>query len=104
MKTATIEVFHVFGTKSTTGYYDSVYRKHKEKNMNKKWKAINKVTGEPWEPSSDKDQFLVMYDTGVVDVVTDAGWDGYRFEPLDMTKYYILYKTKLVGVAFASKR
>lgn len=62
--------------------------------MSKKWKAINKVTGEPWKPSSDRHQFLVMYDTGFVAVVTDAGWDGHWFEPLDMTKYYIVYKTK----------
>jgi len=35
-----------------------------------------------------------MYDTGFVAVVTDAGWDGHWFDPLDMTKYYIVYKTK----------
>ena len=81
-------------THGTTGVYDSAHRKHKETNMSKKWKAINKVTGEPWKPSSDRHQFLVMYDTGFVAVVTDAGWDGHWFDPLDMTKYYIVYKTK----------
>ena len=35
-----------------------------------------------------------MYDTGFVAVVTDYGYDGHWFEPLDVTKYYIVYKTK----------
>ena len=35
-----------------------------------------------------------MYDTGFVAVVTDCGYDGHYFEPLDMTQYYIVYKIK----------
>ena len=60
--------------------------------MSKKWKAINKVTGEPWKPSSDRHQFLVMYDTGFVAVVTDAEWDGHWFDPLCRETYEIVFK------------
>lgn len=83
-----------FLTRSPLGVYDSVHVERKETNMSKKWKAINKVTGEPWKPSSDRHQFLVMDNTGFIAVATDYGYDGYYFEPLDMTQYYIVYKRK----------
>lgn len=61
--------------------------------MSKKWRVIEKETGLPWKSEEkDRHQFLVMYDSGYVAVVTDAGWDGHYFDKLDMKKYKIVMK------------
>lgn len=50
--------------------------------MSKKFYAINRETGERWKPDKRHEhQFLVMYDSGYLAVVT---YDFYTFtEPLD---------------------
>ena len=44
--------------------------------MSKKFWAENRVTGARWEPEKGKKQYLVMYDSGYLAVVTE---DFYQY-------------------------
>ena len=49
--------------------------------MSKKFKAVDRETGEVWKPSKNQKQYLVLYDSGYAAVVTE---DFYSYiEPLD---------------------
>lgn len=60
--------------------------------MSKKFKAINKLTGEYWKPTQrlNVKQYLVLYDSGYAAVVTE---DFYTFiEPLDTKEWEVIMK------------
>lgn len=57
--------------------------------MSKKFYAVNRETGDKWKPEIPK-QYLVMYDSGYLAVVT---LDFYvSIEPLDPTKWKTVTK------------
>lgn len=51
--------------------------------MSKKFYAVHRETGERWKSAKEVDQYLMMWDSGYLAVVTDYGWDGCYIEPLD---------------------
>lgn len=51
--------------------------------MSKKFWAVHRETGEKWKPKSNSKQYLVMYDSGYLAVVTSCGYDGDFVTPLD---------------------
>lgn len=61
--------------------------------MSRKFYAINRETGQRWVGDEAErwggsfDEFLVMYDSGYLAVVTDFGYDGIGIEPLDVKKW-----------------
>lgn len=58
--------------------------------MSKKFYAEHKITRERWKPEKGKRQYLVMYDSGYLAVVTE---DFYTFiEPLDNRLYQTIIK------------
>lgn len=61
--------------------------------MSKKFYAVNRETGERWKPTR-KSQFLVMYDSGYLAVVTDYGWDGASFQALDTKVWRVVHNFK----------
>lgn len=52
--------------------------------MSRKFFAVNRETGERWMPNprSGK-QYLVMYDSGYLAVITEGGYYGIEIKPLD---------------------
>lgn len=53
--------------------------------MSKKFYAVDRVTGERWKPNKGQKQYLVMYDSGYLAVVTE---DFYmHISPLDTKKW-----------------
>ena len=64
--------------------------------MSKKFYAEHKVTGERWKPENGKKQYLVMYDSGYLAVVTE---DFYTYiAPLDTSVWRkVEHKTHLKG-------
>ena len=53
--------------------------------MSKKFWAENRITGERWRPEKGTKQYLVMYDSGYLAVVTE---DFYQYVmPLDPTEW-----------------
>lgn len=62
--------------------------------MSKRWKVVNKQTGEPWMPDSSitQKQFLMLFDSGFPAVVTDYGWDGYHVLSLDPKQWKVVWK------------
>ncbi len=44
--------------------------------MSKKFHAVDRETGERWKSSSQEHQYLVMYDSGYLAVVTEGSWDN----------------------------
>jgi len=53
--------------------------------MSKKFYAVHRETREKWKPKKDTKQYLVMYDSGYLAVVTQ---DFYTFiEPLDTREW-----------------
>lgn len=64
--------------------------------MNKKWKVVNRQTGETWKPlSPNPKQWLMLYDSGYPAVVTDGGGygSGYWITSLDPKIWKVVYKT-----------
>lgn len=60
--------------------------------MSKKFKAINRLTGEDWKPKKidTGKQYLVLYDSGYAVVVTE---DFYTYiEPLDTKEWEVVMK------------
>lgn len=58
--------------------------------MSKKFYAVNKQTGERWKPQREQKQYLVMYDSGYLAVVTV---DFYTYiEPLDTEEWDVVLK------------
>ncbi len=60
--------------------------------MSKKFKAINRLTGEDWKPKKivTGKQYLVLYDSGYAAVVTE---DFYTYiEPLDTKEWRVIMK------------
>lgn len=58
--------------------------------MSKKFYAVDRITGERWKPTGT--QYLVMYDSGYLAVVTQ---DFYTYiAPLDTKKWKIVNKMK----------
>ena len=54
--------------------------------MSKKFYAVNRETGERWKPDSNSmadHQYLVMYDSGYLAVVSEYNWEGSLIAPLD---------------------
>ena len=49
--------------------------------MSKRFHAINTQTGERWNPEPGKKQYLVMYDSGYLAMVTEDFYT--HIEPLD---------------------
>ncbi len=61
------------------------------RDMSKKFYAEDRVTGQRWEPERGKKQYLVMYDSGYLAVVTE---DYYTYiKPLDPKKWAVRQKT-----------
>jgi hypothetical protein len=58
--------------------------------MSKKFYAVNRETKERWVPvnTNDTKQYLVMYDSGYLAVVTEIEWAGNSVKPLD-TKIWV---------------
>lgn len=53
--------------------------------MSKKFYAEHRVTGERWKPENGKRQYLVMYDSGYLAVITE---DFYTYiQPLDVATW-----------------
>lgn len=60
--------------------------------MSKKFHAEHRVTGERWKPESDKRQYLIMYDSGYLAVITE---DYYTYiQPLDVATWKKVEKCK----------
>lgn len=60
--------------------------------MSKKFHAEHRVTGERWKPESNQRQYLVMYDSGRLAVITE---DYYTYiQPLDVTVWKKVQKCK----------
>lgn len=61
--------------------------------MSRKFYAVNRKTGERWKPDTNtgkQHQYLVMYDSGCLAVVTQ---DFYTYiKPLDVTKWRTVIK------------
>lgn len=63
--------------------------------MAKKFHAINRKTGEKWKPEEGKKQYLVMYDSGYLAVVTE---DFYTFIlPLDPKEWRVVVKENIIS-------
>lgn len=63
--------------------------------MSKKFYATHRETGEKWKSRKDVHQYLVMYDSGYLAVVTDRPYYMY-IEPLDPKIWEIKFKTEKV--------
>lgn len=50
--------------------------------MTKKFYAVNKQTGARWKPQQNQKQYLVMYDSGFLAVVTEGFY--IHIEPLNI--------------------
>jgi hypothetical protein len=60
--------------------------------MSKKFHAVHRETGQKWKSQSDKHQYLVMFDSGYLAVVTE---DFYTYiAPLDSTIWKLVTKSK----------
>ena len=58
--------------------------------MASKFYAINRVTNEKWKPEDNNKQYLVMYDSGKLAIITE---DFYIYiKPLDFKIYKPIFK------------
>jgi hypothetical protein len=58
--------------------------------MSKKFYAEDRDTGERWKPEKGKKQYLVMYDSGYLAVVTE---DFYTFiNPMNVSRWKAVFK------------
>lgn len=56
--------------------------------MSRKFFAVDRVTGERWTPDPRQTkQYLVMYDSGYLAVVTEYRYEGSSIQPLDPKKW-----------------
>jgi hypothetical protein len=52
--------------------------------MSRKFYAVNRQTGERWKPNPHEEkQYLVMYDSGYLAVVTYRPYEGNHLQSLD---------------------
>jgi hypothetical protein len=60
--------------------------------MSKRFYAVNRTTGEQWEPDNkfDRNQYLVMYTSGYAAVVTEDFYTS--IEPLDRSIWEVVIK------------
>ncbi len=66
--------------------------------MSRKFKAVNRITGEEWKPSGNyKRTYLVMYDSGYLAVVKEDGWGGTFISPLDPKEWMVVHQQKNSG-------
>jgi len=64
--------------------------------MSKKFYAVNRETGERWQPDNHlQEEFLVMYDSGYLAVVTGTKWSAPSVRSLDPKKWKTVVKTEL---------
>lgn len=62
--------------------------------MSKKFYAENRITGDKWKPAKNTKQYLVMYDSGYLGVVTE---DFYTYIcPLSSKEWKIVVKENLI--------
>jgi len=65
--------------------------------MSKIFYAVNRETGDRWKKDTSglwEHQYLVMYDSGYLAVVTEMGYDGNDIKPLDPKIWEIVNKVK----------
>ena len=60
-----------------------------------KFYAVNKESGERWRSSEHEKQFLVMYDSGYLGVVTKIPWNGSDIKPLDTKVWSVVIKDNI---------
>jgi len=60
--------------------------------MSKKFWAENRLTGEKWKPEKGKKQYLVMYDSGYIAIITE---DFYTYiSPLDIKIWRVIKRNE----------
>lgn len=62
--------------------------------MSRIFYAVHRETGERWKKDTSgiyKHQYLVLYDSGHLAVVSEIDWEGSSIVPLDRKKWKIMF-------------
>lgn len=69
--------------------------------MSKRFYAVNRETGERWKPENEfgvEKSYLMLYDSGYIAVVKDAGYMGTSITPLDPKKWKVVYNESFKNI------
>lgn len=65
--------------------------------MSTKFYAVNRDTGARWKSGTRYPQYLMMYDSGYLAVVTNQGrYEGESISPLDTNKWQVIVKPNIL--------